>query len=71
MLFGGSIMRRYKMENALIKDVKNWELPDLISWAQDQYETYLRGLSDEELDRVYETFLALSEEELEEFLENE
>jgi hypothetical protein len=64
-------MRRYKMENALIKDVKNWELPDLISWAQDQYETYLRGLSDEELDREYETFLALSEEELEEFLENE
>jgi molybdenum cofactor biosynthesis enzyme MoaA len=64
-------MKRNKMETALIKDVENWELPDLIEWARDKYEIYLRGLSNEQLDREYETFLALSEEDLEAYLEDD
>lgn len=64
-------MKRYKMETALVKDVENWELPDLIQWARDKYEIYLRGLSNEQLDREYETFLALDESELELYLEDD
>lgn len=59
------------METALVKDVENWELPDLIQWARDKYEIYLRELSNEQLDREYETFLALDESELELYLEDD
>jgi hypothetical protein len=62
-------MHRGKMEEALIKDVENWELCDLIEWTKNSYALYLRDLSDKQMENEFEIYLALSDEELEAYLE--
>lgn len=48
---------------ALVKDVENWSLDDLIAYAKQRYQYVLREMSDEALQSEYNLFIALTEEE--------
>ena len=54
-------MDRAKMRDALIKDVENWELCDLIEWARKAYWVSLRNLSDKQFAFEYATFIEMKE----------
>lgn len=55
-------MHRGKMEEALIKDVENWELCDLIEWTKNSYALYLRDLSDKQMEIEYSIIQSLEED---------